>query len=346
MLTKAPAFWWIENHPASIILAPLSWLYGAIAGRRMVKAAGARADVPVICVGNFTVGGTGKTPVSEALARAATAAGRKPGFVLRGYGAPVETATLVDRSRHTYRDVGDEALMLSQTAMVAVSPERADAAKLLEREGVDFIIMDDGLQSGKLKPDFAIAVVDGERGFGNSRCLPAGPLRAPLSKQFSKIDMLLINGSGGDEAKAKAHAAGVTVVTALSEPDAEASVLAGRDVFAYAGIGHPQKFFATLEQVGARPVKTMPLADHQPISADLARTLLDAAGALLPVTTAKDYARLSGNEDAAIAALREKSVVLGIKVAFGGEATAGQIVQATLDAFSQRRTEPQPEGLR
>ena len=207
MLKKAPAFWWIPNHPASLVLAPVSWLYGALAGRRMKKAVGARAGVPVICIGNFTVGGTGKTPVSKALADAAKALGYTPGFVLRGYGATVRKPTRVDRSRHTYRDVGDEALMLAQTAPVAVSPQRADAARLLEREGVDFIIMDDGLQSGKLQPDFALAVVDGERGFGNGLCLPAGPLRAPLATQFSKIDMLLINGKGGGQAKAQAKAA-------------------------------------------------------------------------------------------------------------------------------------------
>ncbi|MGV0818277.1 tetraacyldisaccharide 4'-kinase [Martelella sp. AMO21009] len=332
------AFWWKRGHPLSLLLLPVSWIYAAVAGRRMRLAAGARAGVPVLCVGNFTVGGTGKTPVAEALARAAREAGKRPGFLLRGYGGKVEGAVLVDPERHSFRDVGDEALMLSRLAPVAVSPARVDAAALLEQAGVDFIIMDDGLQSGRLKPDFAVAVVDAKRGFGNGRCLPAGPLRAPLAAQFPKVDAVLLNGAGGAEEEVRqfARSARRPIEALHQQPTSDSGEFAGEEVLAYAGIGDPEKFFATLEALGARVRRTVALADHQPISEALARSLLADAGALLPVTTAKDMARLQGDGGPAISALREKSRVVEITAVFENKAMPAGMVVATLDAFRRR----------
>nr|WP_272209888.1 tetraacyldisaccharide 4'-kinase [Marinicella sp. W31]MDC2875725.1 tetraacyldisaccharide 4'-kinase [Marinicella sp. W31] len=220
MLSKTQPFWWNDKRLLSRLLWPLSWLYGAVVARRMTRMRGDLVTVPVLCVGNFTVGGTGKTPVAEALARAALARGRKPGFVLRGYGAKITAARLVDPERHTYADVGDEALMLSRTAPVAVSPGRVDAARLLQDAGVDFIIMDDGLQSGKLRPDFTVAVVDARRGFGNGYCLPAGPLRAPLAAQLPKAEVILLNGTGSaaPSVVAAADRANVPVVHFSQKP--------------------------------------------------------------------------------------------------------------------------------
>ncbi|MCD1632675.1 tetraacyldisaccharide 4'-kinase [Martelella mediterranea] len=332
------AFWWKRGHPFSLLLLPVSWIYAAVAGRRMRRAAGARAGVPVLCVGNFTVGGTGKTPVAEALARAAREAGKRPGFLLRGYGGKVEGAVLVDPERHSFRDVGDEALMLSRLAPVAVSPARADAAALLEQAGVDFIIMDDGLQSGRLKPDFAVAVVDAKRGFGNGRCLPAGPLRAPLKVQFPKVDAVLLNGAGGAEEQVRqfARSARRPVEVLHQQPTSDSGEFAGEEVLAYAGIGDPEKFFATLEGLGARVRRAVALADHQPISEALARSLLADVGAWLPVTTAKDMARLQGGGGPAISALREKSRVVEISAVFDNPAMPAGMIIATLDAFRRR----------
>ncbi|WP_180898452.1 tetraacyldisaccharide 4'-kinase [Martelella soudanensis] len=339
------AFWWKRGHPLSLLLLPVSWIYAAIAGRRMARADGARAGVPVLCVGNFTVGGTGKTPVAEALARAARETGRRPGFLLRGYGGKVDGAVLVDPARHSFRDVGDEALMLSRLAPVAVSPARADAAALLEQAGVDFIIMDDGLQSGRLKPDFAVAVVDARRGFGNGRCLPAGPLRAVLAIQLSKVNAVLLNGVGGEEAAVRSAArhAYRPVEVLHQKPVAGGDDLSGKDVLAYAGIGDPEKFFATLEGLGAKVRRAVALADHQPISEALARSLLADAGALLPVTTAKDMARLQGVSGSAVSTLREKSRVVEIAAVFEKRSMPATMVMATLDAFRHR---PEPDAAR
>ncbi|AJY47699.1 tetraacyldisaccharide 4'-kinase [Martelella endophytica] len=337
MLMKAPRFWWQAGHPLGLLLSPLGWIYGYFAGRRMQRASGARAGVPLVLVGNFTVGGTGKTPVAEALARAALARGLKPGFVLRGFGARVDGAMLVDPAQHTHDDVGDEAVMLSATAPVAVSPARLDAAHLLEAEGVDFIIMDDGLQSGRIAPDFALAVVDAARGLGNGRCLPAGPLRAPLDIQRLKVDLLVVNGSGGNRAVgAFADAHGLPVAAVRAVPAQGADRFRGRDVLAYAGIGDPRKLFDTLEEIGATVVKAVPLADHQPLTPELARSLLDDADGLALVTTAKDHARSAGATDPAIADLRAKSEILAIEIMFAEPDMPGRIVDATVAAFARR----------
>ena len=338
MSSKALDFWWKRGHPASFILWPVSWLYGAVAGRRMERADGARLAVPVFCVGNFTVGGTGKTPVAEALARAALAMGRRPGFLLRGYGGKVDAAVMVDPQRHTFRDVGDEALMLSRLAPVAVSPARVDAAALLDEAGVDFIIMDDGLQSGRLRPDFAVAVVDARRGFGNGHCLPAGPLRAPLAKQLPKVDAVLLNGEGAGAGAVRILAAdaGLPVVALRQVPVAETHTLAGASVLAYAGIGDPEKFFATLRALGADVVRSIPLADHQPITEAIARSLLADGAGLTLVTTAKDMARLGGAAGPAVTALREASEVLEITAEFDDPTMPAHLVEQTLSSFLRR----------
>ena len=339
MKKAARSFWWKRGHPLALLLLPLSWLYGAISGALMRRARGARADVPVICVGNFTVGGTGKTPVAEALARAALASGRRPGFLLRGYGGNAKAALLVDPARHTFRDVGDEALMLSRIAPAAVSPARVDAAALLEQVGVDFIIMDDGLQSGRLAADLSLAVVDARRGFGNGYCLPSGPLRAPLCDQFPKVDLVLLNGAGDEAERVQALASdsGVAVERVRQKPVGVSSQLAGQDVLAYAGIGDPEKFFTTLRDLGANVRRTRALADHQPITDDVARSLVSGAGALVPVTTAKDMARLAGEKGASAALLRQRSRVVEITAEFADPTLPARLIEATIAAFARHR---------
>ena len=306
----------------------------------MSKAVGARATVPVICIGNFTVGGSGKTPVAEALARAALARGLKPGFVLRGFGAIVGEAVIVDPARHTFRDVGDEALMLSETAPAAVSPARADAAALLIETGVDLIIMDDGLQSGKISFDFSVCVVDGARGFGNGFCLPAGPLRAPLGVQFSKTDLVLLNGEGAAIKTIEALAQQHCVAVAHSSTNIVDTItpLSGANVLAYAGIGNPDKFFHTIQDLGAARVEKAPLADHQVITPSLARLLLERADRdnLVLATTAKDCARLLGDSDADLTALRMKSHVVRIEAVFADNTMAERIVDAAISGFRNR----------
>lgn len=339
VLTRAPAFWWKKRHPLAVLLSPLSFLYGYVAGRRMRHAVGAFVDAPVICVGNYTVGGTGKTPLALALAETARSRGLTPGFVLRGFGSGAKEAVLVEPQNHGSADVGDEALMLAAHAPVAVSPHRVDAAQLLIAQGVDLIIMDDGLQSRKLEPDLAIAVLDGRRGFGNGLCLPAGPLRAPLSVQTEKTDVLVIN-NGVKGAVVAGLPAAIDQVQARTRIAESAAVLNGQKVLAFAGIGDPEKFFASVSAAGADIVVARALADHQNIGPDLARALIDEASAqkLALVTTAKDYARMTGSRDAAVGALRDTCFVLSISTVFDDPAAPAILIDRAVTHFRQRQS--------
>nr|WP_246739422.1 tetraacyldisaccharide 4'-kinase [Martelella sp. HB161492] len=341
-MLRAPDFWQKRRHPITYVLRPLSWLYATVADRRMRRASGAIMPVPVICVGNFTAGGAGKSPAVEALAHAARSLGRKPGIVMRGFAGRGGAARIVDKGRDTGADVGDEALMLSAVAPVAVSPQRHDAAELLVEAGIDIIIMDDGLQSGRLKPDLALAVIDRKRGLGNGLVLPAGPLRASLAVQLEKTDRLVLVGADG-EGEAVAALAGRTGLACLDADirPRDAGRFAGRRVLAFAGIGYPQKFFDTLSAAGATIVRAVPLADHQAIAAETARALCAEAEAsgLAVVTTAKDMARLFGASDPALKALAAAADVLEIDMIFADKGAAEALVLAAIDGFS-RRVEP------
>ena len=230
---RSPPFWWTATSPTATMLAPLGWLYGEIAGRRMART-GARASIPVICVGNLVAGGAGKTPTAIAIADLLRAMGRRPVFLTRGYGGRIRKPTLVDPLVHGAAETGDEPLLLAAHAPTIVSPDRVAGARLAATQG-DVIVMDDGLQNPSLGKDLRIAVVDAGAGVGNGRCIPAGPLRAPLSVQDKFIDMVLLVGKGGRPAGLSAP-----VLRARLVPDAAASSrLSGQPVLAFAGIGRP-----------------------------------------------------------------------------------------------------------
>ncbi|TPW30866.1 tetraacyldisaccharide 4'-kinase [Martelella alba] len=337
-LLRAPDFWQKRYHPFTVVLMPLSWIYAAIADRRMRAAKGASLPVPVICVGNFTAGGAGKSPTVEALVHAARSLGHKPGIVMRGFGGQGGAAQIVEAGRDKSGDVGDEALMLSAVAPVAVSPRRHDAADLLVQAGVNMIIMDDGLQSGRLKPDLALAVIDRKRGLGNGLVLPAGPLRASLAVQLEKTDRLILVG-----ADQTGNTAALVAQTGLAALDAairprDAARFSGRRVLAFAGIGYPEKFFDTLRAAGAEIVKAVPLADHQAIAPDTARAICADAEAtgLAVVTTAKDMARLEGAADPALQALATAADVLEIDMVFAEAEAAKELVATAVERFSRR----------
>jgi tetraacyldisaccharide 4'-kinase len=202
---KAPDFWWREPGLAAQALAPLSRLYGAIAAHRMARP-GVRAAVPVICVGNVTVGGAGKTPTALALAAMLAEMGRRPFVLMRGYGGRLPGPVRVEPERHGPADVGDEALLLARAAPTIVSRDRPTGAALAVAQGADVILMDDGLQNPSLAKDLTLAVFDGAVGVGNGLCLPAGPLRAPLAAQWPRIDAAIVigNGAPGDAVAAQA----------------------------------------------------------------------------------------------------------------------------------------------
>jgi tetraacyldisaccharide 4'-kinase len=293
---KAPSFWWREPGLASALLSPVSAIWGLVAGRRMARDT-ERCAVPVICVGNVTVGGSGKTPTSLKLASILAADGRCPAFLTRGYGGSLTGPVLVDPARHTSAEVGDEALLLARAAPTIVARDRPAGAALAAETGADVIVMDDGLQNPSLAKDVSIAVFDGAVGLGNGRVLPAGPLRAPLAMQWPRIDAVLIVGTGrpGDAVAAEAAARGLPVLRAHLEPAANAAdALAGRRVLAFAGIGRPEKFFETCRALGAELVVTRAFPDHHPYEVREMSVLLDEAEAkaLVPVTTEKDAVRL------------------------------------------------------
>ncbi len=294
---KAPGFWWRAPGLAARSLQPTSLIYGAVAARRM-RQPGQRAQLPVICIGNVTVGGSGKTPTAIHIASMLRSMGRRPAFLTRGYGGALAGPLVVDPGHHSPREVGDESLLLARDAPTIVSQDRPAGAALAASLAANAIVMDDGLQNPSLEKDLSIAVFDGAVGTGNGLCLPAGPLRAPLSAQWPQIDAVIVIGPGeaGDAVHTKAIRRGLPVFRGELRPaPAAAAALSGRRILAFAGIGRPEKFFATLRQIGAEVVETRAFADHHPYRLGEVAHLLDAARRqnLVPVTTEKDGVRLA-----------------------------------------------------
>ena len=293
---RAPGFWWTPRPGlAAHLLAPAGAVYGAATALRMHRR-GAPAGVPVYCVGNLIAGGAGKTPTAIALAGLLAEAGRHPAILSRGYGgAGRATPTLVDPARHDAAEVGDEPLLLARHAPTVVCADRGAAARLAIAGGADCLVLDDGLQNPALVKDWSLVVADGASGIGNGLCLPAGPLRAPTGLQWPAVSMLCVIGEGtaGDRLIRRAVLAGVPVTHATLRPDA--AVLArwrGRRLYAFAGLGRPQKFFATLGDAGLNVAGTQAFADHHRFTVDDLAALRQAAAGALLVTTTKDKVRL------------------------------------------------------
>jgi len=293
----APRFWATDRASwISRALSPLGALYGAATARRMARA-GVKVSAPVVCVGNFVVGGAGKTPTAIAIARLLLGAGERVAFLSRGYGgAPRTEPLLVDPSMHLSRVVGDEPLLLARVAPCFVGADRVAAARAAIEAGAGVLVMDDGLQNPGLAKDCAFAVVDAEAHFGNGLCVPAGPLRAPLAAQLPFVDALIAIGGGDSVGSLVEAARGKPILRARLRPDAVvASDLIGRSVLAFAGIARPEKFFATLAEIGARVAAKRVFADHHFFTAREIEALLSLAAArdLILVTTEKDQARIA-----------------------------------------------------
>ena len=311
---RDPDFWWRKPSIAAALLAPLAAGYGAIAASRMAKA-GARAGVPILCVGNFTVGGAGKTPAAIALARILTEAGERVFCLSRGYGGSVSGPKLVDE-HDTAAQVGDEPLLLARVAPTIVAHDRVAGAQLAQAKGASIVVMDDGLQNGAIAKDITLAVVDGRRGIGNRCVFPAGPLRAPLAAQLAHAHALLLvgdEGTGAREVVVAARARGLPVLHGRLVPDSTAiATLRPRKALAFAGIGDPEKFFATVEHAGIGIAARKSFPDHHHYTAEEAAELVMNAEreALTLLTTEKDHARMRG--DPALAALCARARVLPV----------------------------------
>ncbi len=295
---REPAFWHRPTSWTSHLLRPLAALYGAIAALRLQRK-GFEPGIPVFCVGNYHLGGAGKTPTVLALAEILRELGETPVVLSRGYGGSRRGPVMVDPSSHTAAEVGDEPLMLASHLPVVVARDRVDGVALAKSRRASAILMDDGFQNPALAKDAALIVIDGKRGVGNGLVFPAGPLRAPLPTQLARTDALIVIGEG-DAAKAVAAAiaaAAKPVLAAHLQPDAAAvAKLRGKRVLAFAGIGDPERFFRTLRGSGIDVVNQQAFADHHRFSEREIDALALAAkrDGLTLVTTEKDLVRLRG----------------------------------------------------
>jgi tetraacyldisaccharide 4'-kinase len=326
--------WWYTREPTrlAVALRPLAAVYGRLVIGRFARASVQRARVPVICVGNFTAGGSGKTPVVMAIARLLGRLGQRPAILMRGYGGSLAGPAWVEAERHTAREVGDEALLLAGVAPTLVSRDRARGADAITRDAraPTAIVMDDGMQNPRLAKSLTIAVVDAQRGVGNGEVIPAGPLRAPLEFQLELINAVVV-----------AHPPGVPidpdrgvhgwlrqrfqgpVIASATEPQGDLAWLQGARVVAYAGIANPQRFFALAASLGGEVVRAITFKDHHAFSeADAARLIGEARSADAElVTTEKDIARLDDRQGR-IAQLRASSRAIAIAATFAPDELA------------------------
>lgn len=335
---RPPAFWDTDAPRSSgaltrALLSPLGWVYAAATANRIARTVPAPAPAPVICVGNLTLGGTGKTPVSIALLDIVRDLGRSPAALSRGWKGSLPTPARVDPAVHSARDVGDEPLLLARAAPAYIDPARIDGARMAVEDGADLIVMDDGHQNPKLEKTLSIVVVDGVTGWGANKVFPAGPLREPVNAGLQRADAVIVMTPGPefqpDYAKLQLDALEIPVLTAWLEPRETAP---NGPLLAFAGIGRPQKFFDALRAAGGDLADAVSFPDHHAFSrADIERLrdLADAHDAQL-ITTEKDWVRLPGEVQCSIAAWPVRAV-------FAEPERVAGLVHTAVDRFEASR---------
>ncbi len=329
MARTAPRFWQAGSTSSlPQLLRPLSALYGL--GNRLNQriTAAQEIGVPVISIGNLVAGGAGKTPTAMAIAQRLATLGRHPQIVSRGYGGKLAGPVRVDLDRHTAADVGDEALLLAAAAPTWIGSNRPAAARAAVAAGADCIIADDAHQTYALARRLSLVVIDGGYGFGNGLQLPAGPLREPIEEGMSRCDALVVIGPRSVPLPDFGRR---PVFNAMLEPNpADAVRLRDRRVLAFAGIGRPEKFFTSLQHLGATVVQTATFPDHAPYTPDTVMRLVETAHRLnaIPVTTAKDQVRLPAKARAMVDVLR-------VSLRFDDTAKLDAYLQNTLTAKSR-----------
>ncbi|MBP0447424.1 tetraacyldisaccharide 4'-kinase [Roseomonas sp. SSH11] len=323
---RAPDFWTGDGSGiAPTLLSPIAALYASATARRVARP-GWRAPVPVICCGNATAGGAGKTTLALDIARRLAHRGIAVHFLTRGYGGKLRGPARVEPGRHDSTAVGDEALLLAAEHPTWIAADRAAGARAAVEAGAQAIVMDDGLQNPTLEKDLSFLTIDGSYGFGNGRVIPAGPLREPVHAAARRAQAALL--IGDDECGALAQLPpGMPVLRARTVPGPEAAQLAGQAVFAFCGIANPRKFFTTLSEAGAIIAGRASYADHYPYDAGDLRELMAEADRLraMPVTTRKDFVRIPP-------AFRARVTVVTVGLAWDEPA----MVEALLDPLAGR----------
>ncbi len=326
---RAPEFWYTRSGPmaglVAGLLAPLGTAWAAAARVRRALTRPYRAPVPVICVGNLVAGGSGKTPVVLSLASIA-AKDAAVHIVSRGYGGRLAGPVRVDLAEHDAEAVGDEALLIAASSPCWVARNRAAGVREAVAAGAEIILLDDGFQNPCVEKDLSLVVVDAEYGFGNRRVIPAGPLREPIAAGLARADAIVLIGDGA--APDGVREAGCPIFRADLEP-VQAERFAGAQVVAFAGIGHPEKFFATLRRVGATLIAAHPFPDHHRFTdAEMGRLRREAERADADlVTTAKDWVRLPPP-------MREGILVLEVEISWRDAAAIAQLLSDILRQVS------------
>lgn len=293
-MIRTPSFWYQSAGLLSTILSPFSWVYRVLSQGKINRTPRYDSKIPVICIGNLTAGGSGKTPVVGAIAKILTTQGKKPHILSRGYGAKIKSTTQVNTETHTAREVGDEPFMHAQKYPCWISSDRVQGAKMIERgRHANLILMDDGFQNPHLHKDISIVVVDGGVAFGNEKIMPAGPLRELIDEGIKRAHALVILGDDRHYLKERFEYL-LPVFQAHLVPDVSAKIWKGKKVIGFTGIGRPEKFRQTLLSIGVKLKEFVPFADHHFFNLHDITRLLNLAkkhDAQL-VTTDKDWGRL------------------------------------------------------
>jgi tetraacyldisaccharide 4'-kinase len=336
---QAPKFWYRSRSWQAFSLSPLGMVYARATARRQKNARPTRMDIPVICIGNLNVGGTGKTPTTIAIAQMLISRGIAVHIVSRGYGGSLQAVTRVDLRVHTADETGDEPLLMAAFAPTWVANERVSGARAAQNAGADVILLDDGFQDPSLIKDLSIIVVDATRGFGNGRCLPAGPLREPVHVGLKRANAVISIGKPEAQSQFRERAADqldrIAHITASLKPIEMGMPWAEGRYLAFAGIGDPEKFFGTLRGLGAALVRTVALDDHQKLARPMIKRLMKEAQSMNAqlVTTEKDAARLPGD-------LRSGILSLPVRLEFDDAHVLETLVEPVLSMIGDQANRP------
>lgn len=319
-----PPSWWQNEDGQSLpkYLGPLGTIYGQIVKTRFRYTKPYACKLPIICVGNFTLGGTGKTPISIKLAQILIDQGWQPSFLSRGYKGKYRGPLLVDPQDHTAKDVGDEPLLLSAHAPTIIAKYRVDGAWLIEQRNSNIIIMDDGFQNPTLRKTLSLVALDAQAGLGNERIFPAGPLRAPMNFQLAHADAVIITGDAKSNAQEEELRSKYNykkpIFYGKLAPSDDTHWLNEKPILAYAGIAQPEKLFNSLTQAGGKVIRRIPFPDHYNFTAKDAAHLTKLAlnDDLQLITTEKDLARINEGEHHQLRALKRMSRTFPVQFEF------------------------------